>query len=302
MAAIEEFELPADLQLGSALSRTLESSNFLRNYNRVSDKLPLSKVIESIENIVDAPRPTNEEEVQAWNLLKYLSTKAELDAEDKKKYKSGMIAQWTGVGGRGRAGAMGYPLFKCLNKALVNDDPEELRLWCPFIRALNNVLKNDRLDRDMVTKRGTKLSQVQARGLRVGQIIRSCMYLATSVPEPGAAPNAYDVAAMFVDPRPTHNVYALFHMERGCMNASPIYKLSAQKNEREVLLQPYTALQVLSLDEGVDHDDKPCFTIVLQVLDNMMVSYYEQDTSWADSLGIKGVPNEVAGRVVCLPM
>merc|ERR1711957_299824 len=85
--------------------------------------------------------------------------------------------------------------------------------------------------------RGTKMTENQVATLRVGEVIRPPMFLATSLDQKEARHRFQKFGSPLVK----------FIVPIGCRNACNIACLSAYRKQKEVLLPPYTPLHVLNV-------------------------------------------------------
>jgi len=266
--------------------RSWRRSNFMRLYGRSPREPCLESMLTSLLKCVDSS--TLYKEKKDWERFTQLAKKQSLNnfaVGEKNMWKSVVIAQWTGVGGRGREASRGKPLFAILNEALIEDNIQTLRDWMPFIRVLNNVLYEDRPDKDLIVYRGRKYTRAQARQRFVeGRIMRACMYVAASLDQAVARAFAYDKVCLRIN------------VPRGLANASPIYKLSQMSAEREVLFTSYSAFRVVRLVESGDE-----LIVELDALDNMIVDNFEQIPTHADLVQAIGAKNH-HGPVYAQPL
>jgi len=124
-----------------------------------------------------------------------------------------------------------------LNEVLLKDHESELASWMGILRLITHHLpsSSNAVTADVTVWRGTSLTRDQVATLRVGEVIRPPMFLATSLDQQ-AAQRAFQ--------KPGSPLVKL-HVPDGCRNACNIASLSSYKKQKEVLLPPYTPLHVL---------------------------------------------------------
>jgi len=124
-----------------------------------------------------------------------------------------------------------------LNEVLLKDHESELASWMGIVRLITHHLtsSSNAITADVTVWRGTRLTRDQVATLRVGEVIRPPMFLATSLDQQEAQ-RAFQ--------KPGSPLVKL-HVPAGCRNACNIASLSACKKQKEVLLPPYTPLHVL---------------------------------------------------------
>lgn len=238
-----DFILPKDLVSSSKAPRTLANSRFLRLYDAVKEKhfvgeKPgrsfLPAVMDGLGNVVDVPKVANVNPrdrtgvyaARQWEILCQCARGEKPADLNDKHFISAVVAQWTGVGGRGReARSRTEPLFKLLNRALVRDRDEELVHWVPFVRLLNSILTAPQYcpKKDLTVFRGSKLLRTNLAWATTGRIIRSPLYTAAS--------KELSVATFFA----RDGVILVIRVPRGCRNACPIFRVSKLDDEREVV-------------------------------------------------------------------
>jgi len=173
------------------------------------------------------------------------------------------------------------PRFYGALKIAITYDTDELKHWIAFIRALTSALVLQ-FPHEMITYRGSKMTQEDYNKLSVGQYFRIPYFVATSL--------SPSVAEIFKKSPWCWE----FHIPEGCPNACDISQYSAY-DEGEVLLPPYTLVKILS---------KTNSKIVVSVLDNQ--GNYEQDgmpglAGGTAASGFIGIPGLVAGTVGVSP-
>lgn len=130
----------------------------------------------------------------------------------------------------------GKDFYKLLNDAVIADDPDELRRMMPIARVLNKILVSYFPPTDVVTFRGSQLKEEQLADLQVGSSYRVAMFVASSLD--------FDVAERFVRFEPGRIIVEL-SIPKECHNAGFLGVEFYPEQEREYLMPPYTAIQVL---------------------------------------------------------
>ena len=118
----------------------------------------------------------------------------------------------------------------------------------PLIRSVNLFITNHKINKNIVTYRGSHMVLQQARLLVVGQKYRISKFLPTSTD--------YQAATQFKS-----QFMVQLNIPKNCHNAAFVHKYSRYPNESEVLLPPYTVIKVISVNFVTN-------LIVVNVFDN----------------------------------
>lgn len=128
--------------------------------------------------------------------------------------------------------------YKAINNALMTDNAALLRMWAPLIRVLNNYMVGFVLRCAITTRRKSWLKKAEALALKVGSTYRLGMYCGTS--KCVSCPNWTD----FPEAVGGTEVRWEFKIPSHCFQACDIEQASIFRNEREVLLVPYTPVTI----------------------------------------------------------
>eukprot|EP01084_Bolivina_argentea_P289790 497683_1 len=142
-------------------------------------------------------------------------------------------------------------LYKDINDALYTDNKNKIIKYLPIIRGINLVLVKP-TNKQMITYRGSKMTDTQFERYKIGFIFRCPAIGATSTSKTKARSFKSKYMIKFIIPR-------------NCWNAANISKYSQFPNEKEILLPSYTAFKVLNIDINRKQ-------IMVQVLDNKIIS------------------------------
>eukprot|EP01084_Bolivina_argentea_P043293 79775_1 len=144
--------------------------------------------------------------------------------------------------------------FYCkLNAALISDHSQLLTQWMYLIRGLNQFLVNTRPKQALVCYRKSDLSMEQFNRIKVGKKYRIIMYTATSTDK--------NFVKTWI--RNSGKFYWKFNVPKDCYNACCIAEYSYHGEESEVLMPPYSSIQIVSKNNGY---------ITANVLDNKQCS------------------------------
>eukprot|EP01062_Namystynia_karyoxenos_P013529 TRINITY_DN1487_c0_g2_i1.p1 TRINITY_DN1487_c0_g2~~TRINITY_DN1487_c0_g2_i1.p1 ORF type:complete len:295 (+),score=76.32 TRINITY_DN1487_c0_g2_i1:79-963(+) len=291
-AAPSSFSVPDDIQ---QRKRTMYSTNYLRLFDRTARFPCMADVKRGLEKVVDEAAMQRE-----GSTLRYLcEIEPELEAAlrgntsgvpetEVRRVRSAIVAQWTGVAGRGRAHEKGVPFFSLLNRALVQDESGALEHMIPFIRLLNSVIRSAPPTKDLTVWRGSKISSEEAATLTEGTVLRDPMYLAASLDICVAQMFAHSVTG-------GEPVLVRINVPQWCSNASVIYRLSELQEEREVLFPPYSAFLVT----GRSRTEDGFLVVECEVLDNMVVTLAERDPRFREKVPLDF---SVSGPVAAVPL
>eukprot|EP01083_Nonionella_stella_P023922 66174_1 len=141
------------------------------------------------------------------------------------------------------------PIYHELTRSLYTDDEQKIQKYLPIIRGINTFLVSP-TKRDMITYRGSHMSNKQFSAYQVSNIYRS--------PSIGATTMDKKITKYF-----SNNIIITFRINKNCWNAASIAEYSVYPHEQEVLLPPYTAFKVLSKTKD---------SLEVQVLDNKSVA------------------------------
>lgn len=130
----------------------------------------------------------------------------------------------------------GEKFYKFLNNAVIKDDARSLQMMMPIARVLNKILVNYFPPYNVVTWRGSRMTPAQLRNLNVQGHYRVAMFVASSLD--------FDVAERFVVYEPG-KVIVQFQIPQECHNAGFLGVEFFPEQEREYLMPPYTAVEVV---------------------------------------------------------
>lgn len=131
----------------------------------------------------------------------------------------------------------GIAFYKILNDAVIADDAEQLKLMMPLARVLNKILVSYFPSTDVVTYRGSQMTKSHYSAIHAGTQYRVAMFVASSLD--------FDVAERFVRFEP-ERVIIKFLIPEGCNNAGFLGVEFYPEQEREYLMPPYTAIEIMS--------------------------------------------------------
>jgi len=162
-------------------------------------------------------------------------------------------------------------VYKRLNRALLQDDPDEIAKFGYLIRAINNYIVNHPAPEEKTVFRGTRID-VHKQGVQVdpsqgsaGDTFRQPCYVAASA--------SLLMAQSFGQ---AGSPLLEYKVPKGCLNCTPIpSEFSDYPDEEEWLMPPYTAVQYV--DQRVEDLDVlgPTLIITYNVLDNQHASSLE---------------------------
>lgn len=130
----------------------------------------------------------------------------------------------------------GKDFYKLLNDAVIADDEARLRLMMPIARLLTNILVSYYPSTGLVTWRGSQMSLEHLGEMYVGADYRVAMFVASSLD--------FEVAERFVHFE-ANRVIVELNIPQECNNAGFLGVEFFPEQEREYLMPPYTAVQVL---------------------------------------------------------
>lgn len=160
---------------------------------------------------------------------RFAAHRAQVDIEQ------AVIRLWTEDDGAGNDKA---PVFAELNRVLVDDRADELAMWMVFVRIVTSYIQAHPLPRHCKVWRGSQLSGVQAATLRVGDVLRPPMFVATSLHRTAAERFLSDQRRYLI----------CFSISAGSPNASAIQASHTNfAYEGEVLLSPYTPIAITDI-------------------------------------------------------
>lgn len=193
--------------------------------------------------------------------------------------------------------------YRELNRAIQDDDDSKLKLYMPLIRSMNEYLANHPTKEEMIVYRSSKLNEKQLTAFKKnkGRLFRHGMIVSTS--------KSAQVAAGWPG-----KCIVKYIIAKGCLNARDVESISLHKDEKEVTLPAYTAVEVIYYSSnGADKEYSQFGSIpilTLKVLDNKAVGIREKkgefigafndaDRDYRNHMGklpngAKGVPSTVA--------
>lgn len=243
--------LRIDLVPGVPRPRTLQSSRYHAICNQVAtQEEPLEDVQELIERILHSVGHG-----VAGNRYRCL-------CEAGRSTTEAAVALWIGDDTMGCS-----PVFVKLNRVLLADEEEQLKVWMPLIRLLTEYVGRPELapcgSQAFTAWRGSKLTHRQVNNLCEGEVVRAPMFLAASA-------NRH-LAEVFQD------FYLVqLRIPPACRNAAIVRE---GLGIDEVVLPPYTPLRVIEI--GRDN------VVRVDVLDSRE---YMEDVELKSSMPARCVP------------
>lgn len=189
-------------------------------------------------------------------------------------------------------------VYKAVNQALLEDDPEELRKYGYIMRAINAYIVNRPAPRSAILYRGTKieLTRTTEEGVTVPkqgvQIDASAGIEGTIFRQPWYVAASSDLSVVVENEFAQKGSPLLeFHVVEGCPNCTPIPdRLSHYPEEKEWLMPPYTPVQYIKQRREVIEGLGETLIVSFEVLDGMAVAEEHEANGLTIKVFVTAVP------------
>jgi hypothetical protein len=152
-----------------------------------------------------------------------------------------------------------------INKAIIYDNEKLLNKYMPIIRGVNLYL-NTKSNKSLTGISNIKMDVAQFESIMLGKVYRMPHYISCNV----SKHNKYEKNSDELDNK---NTIIIFQLDENCWNGKEISEHSVYPEQKEIVLPPYTALQVIKKIAKL----KGYQEVHVKVLDNLEVEQEEKN-------------------------